>query len=163
MLMENTAWSVAFWQRSFGGDQSWYKSILTMLKLDDEDLADSGAERQPSVGQFEAFYAEATAAKGARPGSHMARFSKLNSEQSISTSKRSKVLTKAGRLCLGALSSEPGDEIWILAGCKYPVVLRKVESGQDNRYAFLGISFVYGVMDGEAVKTENDFRTVFLV
>ena len=163
MFMEDTAWWVALWQRSAGGDRSWYESILTMLRLDDQDLVDSRPERQPSVRQFEAFLAEATAAKGVRPDSHMARFAKLNSEQSISTSMRSKVLTKAGRLCLGGLSSEPGDEIWILAGSKFPVVLRKVESAQDNRYTFLGISFVYGVMDGEAVKAENDFRTVFLV
>ena len=112
MFMEDTAWWVALWQRSAGGDRSWYESILTMLRLDDQDMVGSVPERQPSVRQFEAFLAEATAAKGVRPDSHMARFAKLNSEQSISTSMRSKVLTKAGRLCLGGLSSEPGDEIF---------------------------------------------------
>ena len=42
----------------------------------------------------------------------------------------------------------PGDEVYVLKGCKMPVILRRME----NRYRLVGVGYVHGIMDGEAMK-----------
>jgi hypothetical protein len=44
-----------------------------------------------------------------------------------------------------------GDLICILFGSDMPVVLRK---NPENHYVFIGLCYVHGIMDGEAI---NDF------
>ncbi|KAK7967533.1 uncharacterized protein PG986_001810 [Apiospora aurea] len=47
--------------------------------------------------------------------------------------------------------TQPGDEVWILAGGKVPFILRPVADGRDQeaRYTLVGDCFVEGIMDGE--------------
>ncbi|KAK8065524.1 hypothetical protein PG997_012271 [Apiospora hydei] len=47
--------------------------------------------------------------------------------------------------------TQPGDEVWILAGGKVPFILRPVADGHDQeaRYTLVGDCFVEGIMDGE--------------
>jgi hypothetical protein len=54
--------------------------------------------------------------------------------------------TENGYLGIGPPGTVPGDLICILAGCIYPVVIRRVYS----HYIYIGSYFVLGLMDGEA-------------
>ena len=51
-----------------------------------------------------------------------------------------------GRFCIGPLSCEKGDEIWIIGGAKEPYLLREVSRG---KYILLGQVYIHGIMDGE--------------
>jgi len=58
-------------------------------------------------------------------------------------------ITKQGYLGLGMMSLKVGDEVWILAGARVPLILRRrVEEGQ---YCLIGEAYVHGIMHGEAV------------
>ena len=59
-------------------------------------------------------------------------------------------VTKDGRPGLGPQLMESGDIVAILYGSRWPVVLRPLlETGH---YEILGLAYVYGIMDGEAVR-----------
>jgi hypothetical protein len=47
----------------------------------------------------------------------------------------------------GPRSTRPGDQVWILAGAKVPIILRPQENG---KYMVVGDSYVHGIMHGEA-------------
>lgn len=50
-----------------------------------------------------------------------------------------------------------GDEIWILFGCRMPIVMRpKREEGKELRYEVIEPAVVPGIMKGEAVKVAED-------
>jgi hypothetical protein len=51
-----------------------------------------------------------------------------------------------GRLCIGPLSSEKDDEIWIIGGAPEPYLLRKLSTGE---YSVVGQVYIHGIMDGE--------------
>jgi hypothetical protein len=51
-----------------------------------------------------------------------------------------------GRLCVGPLSSEKGDEIWIIGGAPEPYLLRNISNGN---YTVVGQVYIHGIMDGE--------------
>jgi hypothetical protein len=59
-------------------------------------------------------------------------------------------VTTDGRPGLGPQTLEIGDEVAILYGCRWPVVLRKKAAA--DCYEFLEIAYVYGIMLGEAVR-----------
>lgn len=56
-------------------------------------------------------------------------------------------ITKKGYLGLGPRDAELGDSVFILLGCKVPVVLRN----KGEQWDFVGEAFVTGIMDGEIV------------
>lgn len=67
------------------------------------------------------------------------------------------------RAGLGPGCIKTGDEIAILHGAMFPVVLRKIEGG-DKKYRFIGDCYVDGVMFGESVEwEEDDADTIILV
>lgn len=47
--------------------------------------------------------------------------------------------------------TEPGDEIWIVSGCRQPVVLRK-SSRHDSAYRLVGACYAHGMMDGSVLQ-----------
>lgn len=59
------------------------------------------------------------------------------------------------RIGLGPGCMQTGDEIAILHGANFPVVLRRIE-GREQRYEFIGDCYVDGVMFGEAVDWEEE-------
>jgi hypothetical protein len=75
---------------------------------------------------------------------------------------RSPVLTTTGYLGLALRSTRVGDEIWILAGCPMPVVLRKVES-DINAYRLIGEVYVHGIMHGEAVTGYTPWQEIVII
>jgi hypothetical protein len=56
--------------------------------------------------------------------------------------------TKYGHIGLGPSSMQAGDFVVILYGSRWPVVMRYT----DNNFILIGMSYVYGIMDGEAVR-----------
>jgi hypothetical protein len=66
-------------------------------------------------------------------------------------------VTKKGYFGVGPAELEEGDEIYILAGGKVPLVLRPLPESQPNTFELVGDCYVHGVMDGEAV-TERTQR-----
>jgi len=68
---------------------------------------------------------------------------------------------------LGPRCAQPGDVIAILYGSKFPMVMRPLPGSPEGSYRLLGTSYVYGIMDGEAVhrhremgREDDDFRIV---
>ncbi|KAH7129526.1 heterokaryon incompatibility protein-domain-containing protein [Dactylonectria estremocensis] len=53
-----------------------------------------------------------------------------------------------------------GDEIWILAGCPSPLVLRAAE--ERGEYRLIGEAYVHGVMNGEAITDGAEWRNISL-
>jgi len=75
-------------------------------------------------------------------------------------------LTTANRLVVGPDSTRTGDEIWILAGSDFPVVLRKSQRGDIGDkpcYEYVGQAYVYGVMHGEAMADNPELASILLV
>lgn len=70
-------------------------------------------------------------------------------------------------LGVASLWAQPGDEVWIVAGIKAPVILRHVPPdsvGAPPRFSFHGKAYVHGMMDGEAVLgRENELQDIELV
>ena len=71
-------------------------------------------------------------------------------------------MTESGLVGVGATRVQPGHELWILGGCKFPVILdlwkgHQSESAVEGRgdFVFVGDCFVYGIMKGEAVRGEE--------
>jgi hypothetical protein len=56
--------------------------------------------------------------------------------------------TATGYIGLAPESAEPGDHVCVLLGYQVPIILRKF----DEKYMFVGDSFVLGLVDGEAVQ-----------
>jgi hypothetical protein len=61
-------------------------------------------------------------------------------------------------LGLGPVSSDIGDELWILRGARMPFVLRRRD---DRQYQLIGEAYVHGIMHGEAV--QGNFKPIPLV
>ncbi|KAK4442000.1 heterokaryon incompatibility protein-domain-containing protein [Podospora aff. communis PSN243] len=76
---------------------------------------------------------------------------------------RSLYTTKGGYLILTTIQAVPGDEIWLIRGCRTPVVLRK--SSERDGYFILGQAYVNGIMNGEALtdEVEKSVSTICLV
>ena len=62
--------------------------------------------------------------------------------------------TKDGHLGLGPECNQPGDVLAILYGCQWPVVMRPLPMPGD--YTFLECAYVYGIMDGEAIRVHQE-------
>lgn len=83
-------------------------------------------------------------------------------------------------LGIGAKSLQVGDEAWVLAGCRYPLILRFIEtenevtediySADDTQvemegpelrvYNLVGTAYIHGIMNGEAATDETAFTTI---
>jgi hypothetical protein len=57
-------------------------------------------------------------------------------------------LSSSGYMGLGPLALQEGDMICILLGCDVPLLIRK----EGDYYRLVGECFVWGLMDGEALK-----------
>ncbi|KAK1241115.1 hypothetical protein MKX08_001089 [Trichoderma sp. CBMAI-0020] len=56
-----------------------------------------------------------------------------------------------------------GDEIWILFGCRMPLMMRpKREEGKELRYQVIGPAIVPGLMKGEVINADHHGTTVIL-
>ncbi|KAN0108649.1 Heterokaryon incompatibility protein (HET) domain containing protein [Hyaloscypha variabilis] len=60
-------------------------------------------------------------------------------------------ITKKGYFGMGPAELSEGDQVYILAGGKVPLVLRPVSGSQPDTFELVGDCYIHGVMDGEAV------------
>lgn len=69
-------------------------------------------------------------------------------------------ITEDGRLGLGPRNVRPGQELWIIGGCRIPVILNPLPKTSDKEsdvnLTFHSECFVYGIMTGEAVEGRGD-------
>ncbi|PTB78820.1 HET-domain-containing protein [Trichoderma longibrachiatum ATCC 18648] len=69
-------------------------------------------------------------------------------------------VTDNGYIGLGPPNVRPGQELWIVGGCRVPVVLNPLpkasEQESDASLTFHSECFVYGIMRGEAVEGRED-------
>jgi hypothetical protein len=81
-------------------------------------------------------------------------------------------VTASGLFGIGPAGVESSDDVWVLCGGRVPFVLRSVrgcglydgEVGMQARgYGLIGNSFVYGMMDGEAMALGRDKHVVYLI
>jgi len=65
-------------------------------------------------------------------------------------------ITKSGYMGIGPMPLEVGDTICVVLGCNVPLLLRKYE----DHYILVGECFVWGLMDGEAMrmKRKGEYR-----
>jgi hypothetical protein len=79
--------------------------------------------------------------------------------ETINSSLKSRAffITESGYMGLGPLGIDTGDMVCILRGCNVPFLIRN----ENNHYILVGECFVWGLMDGEAVKNvlDSDFCT----
>ncbi|KAF2437955.1 hypothetical protein P171DRAFT_424929 [Karstenula rhodostoma CBS 690.94] len=69
--------------------------------------------------------------------------------------------TREGFLGLGTQSLRDGDGVWVVPGCRVPLILRRVEGSQ--RYRLVGGTVLHGFMNGEALERDGvDFDMVEL-
>lgn len=69
--------------------------------------------------------------------------------------------TKQGFFGLGTQALREADSVWIVSGCRVPIILRKIEDSP--RYRLVGGSYVHGFMDGEVVTRKDvEFQMVEL-
>ncbi|PTB42593.1 hypothetical protein M441DRAFT_36508 [Trichoderma asperellum CBS 433.97] len=65
-------------------------------------------------------------------------------------------ITEDGRLGLGPRNIRPGLELWIVGGCRMPIILNPLPKASDEEadvsLTFHSECFVYGIMTGEAVE-----------
>jgi hypothetical protein len=68
--------------------------------------------------------------------------------------------TDYGHLGCGPQSIVAGDAVWIVAGCPSPLVLRKL--GNES-YQVIGEAYVHGIMSGEAVAGNVEWKNICLI
>lgn len=66
-----------------------------------------------------------------------------------------------GYLGMGPKSGQAGDEVWIISGCPFPMVLRRHQKHR-NSFFVVGRSYVHGVMHGEAVNDDSKWEEIKL-
>ena len=58
--------------------------------------------------------------------------------------------TKRGYFTAMPLQTLPGDKVWVISGCRLPVILRSSPK-RPGSYEFVGAGYVHGFMQGEVV------------
>jgi hypothetical protein len=61
--------------------------------------------------------------------------------------------SRRGYFCSVPAITQPSDEIWILSGCRLPVILRP--DNDKGMFRLVGASYVYGCMEGEFLNDQN--------
>ncbi|KIN03035.1 hypothetical protein OIDMADRAFT_27504 [Oidiodendron maius Zn] len=76
---------------------------------------------------------------------------------------RQALFTNHGHIALGPRGAVVGDSIWIVAGCPVALVLRRTSDDTgDQPYKLIGESYVHGIMNGEAVSEETEWKSIGL-
>ncbi|PVH75204.1 hypothetical protein DL98DRAFT_593336 [Cadophora sp. DSE1049] len=86
----------------------------------------------------------------------------LWNKELMMTEARSQVQYYLGYIGLGPLAAHLGDEVLIVAGSNWPLLLRKVSEETDlfpAMFRCLGKCYVHGIMDGEAAKDIEERAT----
>ncbi len=74
---------------------------------------------------------------------------------------RKLVVTDRGYLGFARPGTQAGDGVYILHGCRTPLVLRATESGEHKQHVLVGDAYFYGMMKGEMVDRREDGEELF--
>lgn len=67
--------------------------------------------------------------------------------------------TEKGYFGIGTQCLHRGDSVWLVPGCRVPLILRSIEGS--SRYRLVGGSYLHGIMDGEVInRTDIRFEQV---
>ena len=160
IFFEYITWAIA--RISSIGLDHWTDTLEAFRAVLEADSADPLATPSHTVSQLTKLFKFARK-KGGHRKDHLSRFSQFDYDLKYTNASRRYIFTERGRLVLGPLSVEIGDEVWILGGSGFPVVLRPVPSTGVPRYRFVGQAYVHGVMQGEALVGGNVPDTILLV
>ncbi|KAN0094196.1 Heterokaryon incompatibility protein (HET) domain containing protein [Hyaloscypha variabilis] len=82
-------------------------------------------------------------------------------------------VTKTGYIGIGPSTIQEGDEIWVVATCKVPLIVRKCDEDEAITrfaedivyplYTLVGDSYVHGVMDGEKTSSWEEEKTKLML
>lgn len=126
------------------------KTVLDLLQV----LQSHGGIRLPSQRDIDELVEESRRPNGsARLQEHDRNFSIYYNTFSGCALWRKLFLTKTGRLGLGPVSMQVGDEVWMLSGGRMLYVLRR-DPRRDNTYSFVGEAYLHGFMCGELFQTD---------
>jgi len=161
---KGSAWNVKSWRSRLTGRPAWYE-----FAEDDRRLKPilEAFESEPGGSRFsfDALWARVeeqcnqVAVSGYAAHSSadplMTACAQFKRQSELSLSCRVVFRTSGGLLLgTGPANTQPGDEVWVLSGADTPVILRPSSSS----HRFLGDAYVYGMMNGQALK---QFPTVY--
>jgi hypothetical protein len=66
-----------------------------------------------------------------------------------------------GYVGMGPKSSRAGDEVWIVSGCPFPMVMRR-RGDAGGSHCVIGRAFIHGLMSGEAVTETSSWENICL-
>ncbi|KAE9368220.1 HET-domain-containing protein [Stipitochalara longipes BDJ] len=82
-------------------------------------------------------------------------------------------VTKTGYIGIGPSKIQEGDEIWVVASCKVPIIARKCAGEEGVKlitddtifplYTLVGDCYVHGVMDGEKTRSWDQDKTMLML
>lgn len=73
------------------------------------------------------------------------KFRTLSSDWDRKTKSRTFMIFKNGRMGLGPIGAQSGDEVVVVPGCPVPLVIRR----QGNEYKVVGDAHIWGLMEGQ--------------
>ncbi|TVY17500.1 Heterokaryon incompatibility protein 6, OR allele [Lachnellula arida] len=88
-------------------------------------------------------------------------FQKVRAAMKVAVKNRRLGITEKGYVGLIPEYGKVGDRVYVLDGCHMPFLLRVVD--EVERFRLIGDCYVYGIMDGEFVKEDIDFKQIILL
>lgn len=154
------------WVRGLGGDNETRAATVLVggSKVGDSGTGDTDEKTLSSYRSFKhylKFHRKFPPGFGENPfGGLKSRDQDLAERYGLAwtsrASHRAILHTKHGLIGLGPECTQPGDFVAILYGCSFPVVIRRLRAPGD--YKFLEVCYVYGIMDGEAVRRNEEMN-----
>ncbi|KAE9373731.1 hypothetical protein N431DRAFT_557726 [Stipitochalara longipes BDJ] len=134
------------------GDSEYHAWIRT-ITLDRSDLSTEKFSRlSPDIFQQYVELSQLPRRHNEERKSH-----RYNQTIRLAIKSRRFILSKLGYMSLGPLALKANDMICVLRGCDVPVVIRE----EHSHHLFIGECFVWGLMDGEVIKTGMGNGRVF--
>lgn len=148
------------------GDAFWRTIIRDMITSvrEPESVRQAAPEDASCYRVFRQWITESDSAERPRIASCHPGFEHFRKSFFVATQQQSFFTTARGFFGL-ALELKPDDEVWILAGGTVPFLLRPCSSSSsvEGQYILVGDCFVYGMMYGEQVESEQPLSRVCLI
>lgn len=138
----------------------FYLEIPEVVKLVRRLRETDPSNLLPSVEEMQAHF-KSREAEGQSSADKDGAYKPVNSRSSFADKRgyhhrgRALLQTQKGLLGLGPYWAQPGDQVWVVAGGRTPLVLRPVPESKGSRAALVGEAYVHGIMNGEVREDEE--------
>lgn len=88
-------------------------------------------------------------------------FQEVRAAMKVAVKNRRLGITEKGYVGLLPEFGKVGDRVYVFDGCHIPFLLRVVDGAE--RFRLIGECYVYGIMDGEFIKEDMNFKQIILV